>query len=245
MVASILSKKIAAGSTHLVLDIPLGPSAKVRSMPEAQRLRKLFEFVAARMNLSIDVVITDGRQPIGCGIGPVLEARDVMRVLENDPRAPVDLRQKALRLAGRMLEFDPDVRGGDGFAIARDILDSGRALAKMNAIIHAQGAKPFDHNAPELARLDFEVIAAESGMVTGIDNHQLARIARVAGAPKVPGAGVDLLRKLGDAVVAGEPLYRVHADFPADLEFARQAASRATGYTIGGADALSHVYVEF
>ena len=89
MVASILSKKIAAGSTHLVLDIPIGPTAKVRSMPEAQRLRRLFEYVAQRLGLSLDVVITDGRQPIGNGIGPVLEARDVMRVLENDPRAPM------------------------------------------------------------------------------------------------------------------------------------------------------------
>jgi thymidine phosphorylase len=114
MVASILSKKIAAGSTHLVLDIPIGPTAKVRSMPEAQRLRRLFEYVARRMGLSLDVVITDGRQPIGNGIGPVLEARDVMRVLQNDPRAPNDLRQKALRLAGRLIECDPDVRGGDG-----------------------------------------------------------------------------------------------------------------------------------
>lgn len=245
MVASILSKKVAAGSTHLVLDIPVGPTAKVRSMPEAQRLRKLFEFVASRMNLTLDVVITDGRQPVGAGIGPVLEARDVMRVLENDPRAPVDLRQKALRLAGRMLEFDPDVRGGDGFAIARDILDSGRALAKMNAIIQAQGAKPFDHNAPDLARLNFEVAAAESGVVTGIDNLQLARIARLAGAPKVRGAGVDLLRKMGEPVVAGEVLYRVHADFPADLEFARQSASRANGYRIGSVGEVPHMYVEF
>jgi thymidine phosphorylase len=121
MVASILSKKIAAGSTHLVLDIPLGPSAKVRSMPDAQRLRKLFEFVAERLRLTIDVVITDGRQPVGAGIGPMLEARDVMRVLNGDPRAPADLRQKALRLAGRVIEFDADVRGGDGFAIAREI----------------------------------------------------------------------------------------------------------------------------
>ncbi len=245
MVASILSKKCAAGSTHLVLDIPLGPTAKVRSMPEAQRLRKLFEFVAARMNLTIDVVITDGRQPIGNGIGPVLEARDVMRVLENDPRAPNDLRQKALRLAGRMLEFDPDVRGGDGFAIARDILDSGRALAKMDAIVRAQGARPFDHNAPQLARLDFEVRAEAGGVVTAIDNLQLARIARLAGAPKVKGAGVDLLRKLGDTVATGDVLYRVHADYVADLEFAREAARRSAGFGIGSADELPHLFVEF
>ena len=245
MVASILSKKIAAGSTHLVLDIPVGPTAKVRSMPEAQRLRKLFQFVASQCNLTIDVVITDGRQPIGNGIGPVLEARDVMRVLENDPAAPNDLRQKALRLAGRMLEFDPDVRGGDGFAIARDILESGRALAKMDDIVRAQGAKPFDRNAPELARLSFEVKSQRGGTVTAIDNQRLARIARLAGAPKVKGAGVDLLHKLGDTVKSGAPLYRVYADYASDLEFARHACAEASGYAIGGAEDLAHVFVEF
>ncbi len=245
MVASILSKKIAAGSTHLVLDIPVGPSAKVRSMPEAQRLRKLFEYVAGRIGLVLDVVITDGRQPIGNGVGPILEARDAMRVLENDPRAPNDLRQKALRLAGRMLEFDPDVRGGDGFAIARDILDSGRALAKMDAIIRAQGGRGFDHHNPDLGSLSFTVPAPRDGVVTGIDNLQIARIARFAGAPKVKGAGVDLFRKLGEAVVAGEPLYRVHAAYAADLEFARQACEKASGFQTGAADEVPHVFVEF
>jgi thymidine phosphorylase len=245
MVASILSKKVAAGSTHLVLDIPIGPSAKVRSMPEAQRLRRLFEYVAGRMNLAIDVVITDGRQPVGLGIGPVLEARDVMQVLENDPDAPMDLRQKALRLAGRMLEFDPDVRGGDGFAIARDILDSGRALAKMNDLIVAQGSHNFNHHRPALAPLSFEVQASRAGMVTGIDNLQIARIARLAGAPKVPHAGVDLRCKLGREVQAGEVLYRVHAGFPADLAFARDAVAKSDAYTLGQAVDMPHVFVEF
>jgi len=245
MVASILSKKIAAGSTHLVLDIPIGPTAKVRSMPEAQRLRQLFQYVASRMHLSLDVVITDGRQPIGFGIGPVLEARDVMQVLENDPRAPIDLRQKALRLAGRLIECDPDVSGGDGFAIARDILDSGRALASMNAIIKAQGSKSFNHNQPQLGALTFEVCADAVGVVTGIDNFHIARVARFAGAPKVQSAGVDLMKKLGDAVGVGDVLYRVHAEFPADLEFARQHSLKLSGFTIGTVEELPHVFVEF
>jgi len=245
MVASILSKKIAAGSTHLVLDIPIGPTAKVRSMPEAQRLRRLFEYVAHRLGLSLDVVITDGRQPIGNGVGPVLEARDVMRVLENDPRAPNDLRQKTLRLAGRLIECHPDVRGGDGYAIARDILDSGRALACMQAIIQAQGSKEFDHNNPRLGTLSFEVQALGAGVVSAIDNVQIARIARLAGAPKVQAAGVDLLCKLGDPVLPGQALYRVYADFPADLEFARQACAHASGYRIGTAEDVPHVFVEF
>jgi thymidine phosphorylase len=245
MVASILSKKISAGSSHLVLDIPIGPTAKVRTMPDAQRLRRLFEYVAQRMKLSLDVVITDGRQPIGNGIGPVLEARDVMRVLENDPRAPADLRQKCLRLAGRLIEFSPDVRGGDGFAIARDILDSGRALHKMNDIIAAQGSKGFNHNDPQLGKLTLDVRSKTSGVVTGIDNLQIARIARLAGAPKVINAGVDLLHKLGEAVAAGDILYRIHAEFPSDLEFARQACERSSGFSIGKAEEVPQVFVEF
>ncbi len=144
-----------------------------------------------------------------------------------------------------MLEFDPDVRGGDGYAIARDILDSGRALKKMRSIIAAQGGKPFDHNHPPLARLSFDVLADCDAVVTGIDNLQLARIARLAGAPKVQGAGVDILRKLGEPVRAGDCLYRVYADFPADLAFARQATERASGVSLGSPEQVPTVFVEF
>ena len=201
--------------------------------------------MARRLNLSIAVVITDGRQPIGRGIGPMLEARDVMRVLRNHPLAPDDLRQKSLRLAGRLLECDPDIRGGDGYGIARNILDSGRALDKMMDIIRAQGEHTFDPENPPLAPLTHEVQAMRDGVVTGIDNLQIARIARLAGAPKVPSAGVDLLHKLGEPVRTGEPLYRIHAAYASDLDFARQASERHSGYTVGGPDEVPSVYVEF
>jgi thymidine phosphorylase len=245
MVASILSKKIAAGSTHLVLDIPLGPTAKVRHMDDAQRLKKLFEYVAARSGLRLDAVVSDGRQPVGRGIGPALEARDVLKVLHNDPDAPADLRVKALRLAGRVLEFDPDVRGGDGFEVARDILDSGRALAKMNDLIEAQGARAFDRRNPPLAALTHDVLASADGVVVAIDNQQIARIARLAGAPKAKGAGVDLAHKLGEAVRAGEPLYRIHAASPSELQFAREAAAGdGGGFALGRADQVPKVFAE-
>jgi thymidine phosphorylase len=242
MVASILSKKIAAGSTHLVIDIPVGASAKVGQMRDALALRKLFEYVADSLGLFVQVVVTDGRQPVGRGIGPVLEARDVMQVLQNDPAAPSDLRQKALRLAGRVIEFDPDVRGGDGFDIARDILDSGRALAKMQCIIEAQGRRDRELQPGSLVR---EVTADRSGTVIAIDNFQMARIARMAGAPMDKGAGVDLLRKLGEPVKKGEPLYRVHASFPADFRFAGALIENDTGYRVGEADRVPELFAEF
>lgn len=242
MVASILSKKLAAGSTHLLIDIPVGPTAKMRHMREALALRKLFEFVGDQLNIHLEVVITDGRQPIGRGIGPVLEARDVMQVLNNDPKSPSDLRQKALRLAGRVLEFDPDVRGGQGYAIARDILESGRALAKMNAIIEAQGRQTTEFKP---GHLSFEVTAPNAGTVIEIDNFHLAKLARFAGAPMDKGAGVDLLKKMGDTVKKGEPLYRVHAEFRGDFSFAQHMVEHAgSGYQITKGGSASQSFLE-
>jgi thymidine phosphorylase len=230
MVASILAKKLAAGSTHLLVDIPVGPTAKIHSERSAMQLRKLFEYVGDRCGIHLEVMITDGQQPVGRGIGPALEARDVMQVLRNDPAAPEDLRLKALYLAGRVLEFDPDVRGGRGFAIARDILESGRALAKMQAIIDSQGAQP---EPTELGALTHEVVAPSSGVVSAIDNYRMNRIASLAGAPMDKGAGVDLLKKVGDSVAAGEPVYRLHAQFQANFNFARAMIEKDTGFAIG------------
>lgn len=230
MVASILAKKLAAGSTHLLIDIPVGPTAKVRHRQEALALRKLFEYVGDSLGMHLEVLLTDGSQPIGRGIGPVLEARDVMAVLRNDREAPADLRAKALMLAGRILELDPQVRGGGGLALAGAILDSGQALAKMEAIIDAQGRNP---EPPAPGPLRHEVAAEADGVVLGIDNLQIARIARLAGAPLDKGAGVDLLRKQGEAVQQGEALYAIHAHFPADFRFARALAGKDSGYRIG------------
>lgn len=230
LVASILAKKAAAGSTHLLVDIPMGPTAKIRHQNEALRLRKLFEYVGDSLGMHLEVVLTDGRQPVGRGVGPVLEVRDVLQVLNNDPRAPVDLREKALLLAGQILEFDPVVRGGSGVALARQILDSGAAAAKLQAVIDAQGRNP---NRPALGHLRHEVPSPVDGRVTSIDNFQIARIARLAGAPLDKGAGVELNKKLRDPVMQGETLYAIYSEFPADFRFARAMAGQDSGYAIG------------
>ena len=210
-------------------------------MNEALQLRKLFEYVGDRIGLVTEVMITDGRQPVGRGIGPVLEARDVMQVLGNDPDAPHDLREKSLRLAGRMIECHADVRGGNGYQIARDIRESGRAHAKMLDIIDAQGKQAEDY---PLGTLVHEIVAAESGIVVSINNQLLSRIARLAGAPMDKGAGVLITRKLGERVAAGEPLYRIHAQFPADFDFAVRFASSHSGYVIGQDAGDIHPWME-
>jgi thymidine phosphorylase len=229
MVASILSKKMAAGSTHLLIDIPVGPTAKVRTPEDAVRVRKLFEYVGDRVGLTVEVVITDGTQPIGRGIGPLLEARDALAVLRNDPDAPADLREKSLFLAGRILDFDPALRGGAGAERARAILNDGKALAAFERIVTAQGRRDV---LPEPGPLIREVPAPTAGRIAAIDCLHVARIARLAGAPFDPGAGIDLLCKVGDRIAAGQPLYRIHACKDADFRFAVRAAEPDCGYRI-------------
>ena len=229
MVASILSKKLAAGSTHLVIDIPVGPSAKVRNHKDAIRLRKMFEYVGDKVGLSLDVILTDGSQPIGRGVGPVLEVRDVMQVLRNDPAAASDLRERALLLAGHMLEFDPALRGGAGHARACELLESGQALSAMERIIDGQGRNETSY---PLGALISEVPSPADGRIGAIDCQRISRIARLAGAPMDKGAGIDLLKKVGDRVGQGEALYRIHACVAADFRFATNLAAEGCGYTV-------------
>jgi thymidine phosphorylase len=229
MVASILSKKVAAGATHLLIDIPIGETAKVRNSAEGLKLRKIFEYVGDKIGLHIDVMLTDGSQPIGRGVGPVLETLDIMKILENDPDAPHDLREKALQLAGRIIEFDFDVRGGQGYAIARDILESGRALEKMNAIINQQGR---NSDRPKLGSLQYKVLASKTGTISAIDNFKISTFARLAGAPMDKGAGVYLHKKVGDLVKKGDTLFTIYAQFNADYKFAVTASNKESAYTI-------------
>lgn len=229
MVASIISKKAAAGSTHLVIDIPVGPTAKVRSQRDAVRLRKTFEFVARHIGITTNVVITDGSQPVGRGIGPMLEARDVMAVLHNEQDAPEDLRDRSLLLAGHVLDFDPSLEGGKGYARALELLSSGAALRAMERLIAAQGKQEQKF---VLGIHRHDVVATSSGRVCAIDCEIIARIARLAGAPMDKGAGIDLFHKIGSQVRRGDALYRIHANSQTGLRFACELASQSPAYEI-------------
>lgn len=230
MVASIMSKKIAAGSTHLLIDLPVGPAAKLTTGIEAMRLRKLFEFVGDHFGIAVEVIMTDGRQPIGNGIGPVLEAQDVMAVLANDPAAPADLREKSLRLAAHLLEYDPELRGGAGYARARELLESGAALRQMEKIIDAQGPSGCR---TDVGKLTVDIPASRDGVVEAIDCLRLNRLARTAGAPIDKGAGIKVFKKIGDRVEQGEPLYRIYAYDAPEFDLALAGAKANAGYTVG------------
>lgn len=214
-VSSVLANKLASGITHLLIDIPVGPKARIKNTQEALRLRKLIEYVGDMLSMNVDVVITDGSEPIGAGVGAALEARDVMKVLKNKEDAPFDLKEKALFLAGRILESDPKLRGGQGYVVAREILKTGKALDAMEQIIKEQGkAEPV-----QLGHLTRDIIADVSGKVSKIDNMFINRISVLAGAGQYAGAGIDLFKKVGDSVEAGDILYRIYSCNQNDFAF--------------------------
>ena len=217
LVASVLSKKAAAGSTHVVIDIPIGPTAKVRSTPAADVLESMLCTVGTAIGLVVRVLRTDGTQPVGRGIGPALEARDVLSVLRRHADAPADLRSRSLDLAGVVLEIGGVAAAGKGRACAQDALDSGRALRKFEALCAAQGGM----REPAIAPLTHAVRATRRGRISGIDSRRLARLAKLAGAPRAASAGVELHARLGAAIQRDEPLITIHAETPGELDYAR------------------------
>jgi thymidine phosphorylase len=225
LVASVLSKKAAAGATHVLVDAPVGPRAKVRGLEAAQRLDTELREVGEAMGLHVRPVLTDGAQPVGRGIGPAPEARDVIAVLQNDPNAPHDLRARALLLAGHLLELAAAAPAGSGEALARVILDDGRAWRKFAAICEAQGGL----RTPPVAAYTRPVTAMRGGRVAAIDNRRLARVAKLAGAPRDRAAGLVIHVRIGDVVHPGEPLFTVHAETAGELAYALAYAESRPG----------------
>lgn len=216
LVASVLSKKIAAGSTHVLIDMPIGPTAKVRSQIAAESLKTYLEQVGRTLGLEVKVLFSDGTQPIGRGIGPSLEARDVLEVLQCKKHAPQDLRKHALRIAGSILEFSPSVKKGEGLRIATNILNSGEAWLKFQRICEAQGGmRPLFQ-----AQYTHTIQAKQAGIITGIDNRRISLVAKLAGAPHDPLAGVDLHTPIGTYVKKHQPLFTIHANTSGGLKYA-------------------------
>ncbi len=232
LLASIMAKKGSVGSNHVLIDIPVGKGAKIGSRKEALHLQREFRKVGKALGIKTDVLITDGSEPIGNGIGPALEARDVMWMLKNDPRQPYDLRRKSIRLAAEVFEMTGKCGKGEGEKLAERLLHSGQAYKKMWDIIIAQGARIKSTQDIKLGKHTVEVKASRSGRIHHIDNACLSKIARIAGCPKDHGAGIYLRHHVGDAVKRGEALFTLYAESPEKLKYAVEAWKEIDGIII-------------
>jgi thymidine phosphorylase len=229
-VASILSKKVSAGVTHVVVDLPYGKFAKLKTERQATEAADLLRAVGEALGLIVDAHPSPGDQPIGRGIGPALEVRDVMAVLEGSTDAPDDLRDKALMFASRILRWAPGI---DSEAAAKSraerLLGSGAAKLAFDRIIDAQGRR-----APAALPGSFvaDVSAKSSGIVGGINGWRIAEIARTTGAPLDFGGGLELRVRPGETVRTGDALYAIRSNSPKGLSAAAAEAASDDGYEI-------------
>ena len=230
LISSILAKKLAVGATHLIIDMPIGPHAKLKNKQIAARLKKEFESICKLLGMKVSVVFTQGEQPVGNGIGPMLEARDVLWILKRNPRGPKDLEEKGLYFAAELLKLagvkNPEKK-------AKELLESGKAYKKMQQIIKAQGGNPnIDPDKMLLGKFKINILAKKTGTVESIDLKRISRIARIAGSPLDQGAGIYLVKKLGDTVHRKEPIYTIYSQSEPKIKFAVKNANREHGYSI-------------
>lgn len=237
IIVSIMAKKIAIGATHLVIDIPVGPTMKIQHFSDAEVIGKKFSYLAKKFNINIAIDINETHQNAGFGVGPILEAHDVFEVLEQQHCRPLALEDKALRLAGKLLNLciadSPHMKGKNGEQLARELLTSGKALAKMREIIYAQGGKK-DISSEKLIAGDkrYELVASKKGMITKMDNKEINTICRILGCPTDKRAGMFLNRKLEEHVDKGDILCTLYSQDAYRLKEAVETVKHIPIYTI-------------
>jgi AMP phosphorylase len=233
LLASILSKKKAEGAQKVLIDIPVARGGKIETEDDGKKLATRFISLGRHLGLEVEAVLTAGDQPIGNGIGPTLEAADVLKILENAEDAPDDLKKKALTLAGLLLELSGKAARGAGEKMAAKILSSGEALAKFREIVEAQGGKKgVTHRGLGHGEFREKVLAEEACSVFTFNNSQITRIARAAGAPRNKGAGIFLFAKKGGRVKKGEPFYEIYSENKDKLDFALSLAREDNGIVL-------------
>ncbi len=224
IIISIMAKKIAFGSNHVVIDLPYGHTLKVTRLADAEILKNKFEYVAKKFNIKIRVLIHRTDEPVGRGIGPILETKDAFKVLEQAPSRPMDLEIRSLTLAGTLLELclkdspqklQESVRENYGNCIgwATKILREGLALEKMLEIISEQGGDPnIDSEKLIPGKFVYKITTQKNCTIRNIDSKNLTLVAKALGAPLQKSAGVYLNKKEGEKVERGEAICTLYSE---------------------------------
>ncbi len=224
VIVSIMAKKVAVSTNHLVLDIPVGPTMKIRHFKDAEKVAQKFEALARKFNIEMIVDINQALEPAGRGVGPALEARDVLNVLEQKKDRPITLEVKALRLAGKLLNicYRDAKKKLDGEEEAKKILLDGRALNKFREIIKAQGGdESVTFERFKIKGKKLEIKSKKFGKIKSINNYNLNMTAKILGAPEEQHAGIYLAKKIDEKVDKNEVLMTFHSPSGYKLEEAK------------------------
>jgi len=213
LLASILAKKLAVGAKYVLIDIPFGKNTKV-DKKGAEILANNFKKLGKSFNLKLDCFLEKTEEPLGNGIGPVLEMKDVIKVLSRESPC-YKIEQKSLALSAKLLEMTGKAKKGKGISLATDILNSGRAFEKFKQIIQAQQGSL--DNMKE-TRLKHDIIAEKNGKIKEINVKKINTLARFLGCPADKSAGVYLYKHLNEAVKKGEKILTLYSESEAELE---------------------------
>ena len=215
IIISVMAKKVAADTNHLVLDIPTGKTMKIKHTKDAEKIAAKFKALAKRFDIEVAIDINHASQPAGNSVGPMLEARDVLYVLEQHKDKPMELEAKALRLAGQLLDICYKTSNLDknGQEEAKKLLISGAALVKFKEIIREQGGNPdVKSETLKFTNHKHDVKAQKRGKIKSIENFNLNTVARILGAPQDIQAGIYMHKKNGENVDSGDVLMTLYAN---------------------------------
>ncbi|MCE8425509.1 MAG: AMP phosphorylase [Candidatus Methanoperedens sp.] len=226
LLASIMAKKGSVGADCVVIDIPTGAGTKIPTIQEGKKLARDLIELGERLGMSVECAMTYGASPVGRTIGPVIEVREALKVLET-MQGPNSLIEKSTGLAGILLEMGGAAARGRGKELAMETLRSGKALSKLKEIIEAQGGNPnITHSDISPGEHRGELIAPADGYIIEFDNKRIVEIARIAGAPIDKGSGIWINKKKGELVKKGEPLITIFADKSWKLTNALKSAEK-------------------
>jgi len=192
-------------------------------MKTAKWLKKKYEYVGKKLGMKMIVEITDALQPIGAGVGAVMQVREVLRVLQQHTNRPMDLEKKAIHLCAKIIELVGMAKGKDAEKLAYGQLISGKARAMMQKIIAAQHGDPkVKSETLKLAKIQKDIVAEKTGKVKEIDMKVVNVAARTLGSPLDLQAGLYLHKKLGDAVKKGEVIYTMYANDESKIRLTKE-----------------------
>jgi len=231
IISSILSKKIADGATHVLMDIPYGYGAKF-DVTGAIAIKKKFLKMASKFGLKMKVILTEGNKPIGRGIGPVLEMLDVLSVLKHQKNRPRDLEKKSIMLSAELLSLTKNISKSKAISICKLLLYSGRAYKKFKQIVIAQGGKFNFEDLLKKAKFKLKIKTKKTGKVKAINNKKIALVAKIAGCPGDKGSGVYLCKHIGDKVLVGDTLFTIYSESKEKLKYAEKIAKQAFPFII-------------
>ncbi|MFH1225510.1 MAG: AMP phosphorylase [Candidatus Diapherotrites archaeon] len=218
VVASVMAKKASVGAKFVVIDLPVGPDMKVKSKEQAESMALKFLEVGKAMGIKVEAILTDGTEPCGMAFGPALEAKWLMEILEG--KRFDNLADKSCELAGVLIEMAGGAPVGKGYAKAKEILTSGKALAKMKEIIKAQHGTIFRSEDIEIGKYKEAITAQAAGEIKKVNVKTLNTIARLAGAPADKKAGVLLKVREDLQIQKNALLFEIYATNKRRLEIA-------------------------